>query len=127
MVDTNNYYPDRDGRIAELDEKRETSTGLLARHLPDARVLKAFNTIYSEHLRDRGRPEAPAAERMAIPVAGDDAAAKAVLTGLIDEIGFTAVDTGPLAESWRQEPDHPVYGAEVTADQATALIADATR
>ncbi len=127
VVDANNYYPSRDGRIAELDERRVTSTGLLAGRLPDARVVKAFNTIYFEHLRDRGRPDAPAADRLAIPVAGDDAAAKAVLTGLVDEIGFTAVDTGLLADSWRQEPDTPVYGAEVTAAEAVALIAQARR
>jgi predicted dinucleotide-binding enzyme len=127
VVDADNYYPQRDGQIAELDAKTATSTGLLARHLADARVLKAFNTIYFEHLRDRGRTDAPAAERYAIPVAGDDAEAKAVLTALIDEIGFTAVDTGPLAESWRQEPETPVYGAEVHPDRAAALIAEATR
>jgi hypothetical protein len=90
-------------------------------------VLKAFNAIYSGHLRDLGRPDAPAADRRAIPVAGDDAQAKAVLTDLIDQIGFTAVDTGTLADSWRQEPDTPVYGAEVGPDQATALLAQATR
>jgi len=127
VVDANNYYPQRDGQIAELDSKSATSTGLLARHLPDARVLKAFNTINYAHLRDRGRPDAPAADRFAIPVAGDDAAAKAVLTGLIDEIGFSAVDAGTLAESWRQEPGTPVYGAEVKPDQAVALLAASQR
>jgi predicted dinucleotide-binding enzyme len=127
VVDADNYYPQRDGQIAELDGKTATSTGLLARHLDGARVLKAFNTIYFEHLRDRGRTDAPAADRYVIPIAGDDAQAKAVLTGLIDEIGFTAVDTGTLADSWRQEPGAPVYGAEVQPDQATVLIAEATR
>lgn len=127
VVDANNYYPARDGHIAALDEKTTTSTELLAGHLAGARVLKAFNTIYWEHLRDRGRTDAPVAERMAIPVAGDDAAAKAVLVGLIEEIGFAAVDTGLLAASWRQEPDHPVYGAETTAAGAEPLIAAATR
>src|SRR6188472_4067948 len=82
VVDANNYYPQRDGQIPELDSKSATSTELLARHLPAARVLKAFNTIYYAHLRDRGSPDAPAADRYAIPVAGDDAGAKAVLTGL---------------------------------------------
>jgi predicted dinucleotide-binding enzyme len=127
VVDANNYYPQRDGQIPELDSKSATSTGLLARHLPDARVLKAFNTINYAHLRDRGRPDAPAAERFAIPVAGDDAAAKAVLAGLIDEIGFSAVDAGTLADSWRQEPGTPVYGAEVKPDQAVALLAASQR
>jgi 8-hydroxy-5-deazaflavin:NADPH oxidoreductase len=127
VVDANNYYPARDGDVAELQSKSTTSSELLARHLPGARVVKAFNTIYYEHLRDRGRTDAPAAERYAIPIAGDDAAAKAALTGLIDEIGFTAVDTGSLADSWKQEPDTPVYGKEVQPDQATVLIAEARR
>lgn len=127
VVDTNNYYPDRDGRFAELDEHRATSTGLLAGHLAEARVVKAFNTIHWEHLRDRGRPDAPARDRLAVPVAGDDAAAKAVVTELVDRIGYTAVDTGLLVDSWRQEPGAPVYGAEVGPDQAVALIAQARR
>ncbi len=127
VVDANNYYPQRDGQIAELDAKIATSTGLLARHLKEARVLKAFNTIYFEHLRDRGDTGAPAADRFSIPIAGDDAGAKATLTDLIDQIGFSAVDTGLLADSWRQEPDTPVYGAEVQPDRAVVLIAEATR
>jgi predicted dinucleotide-binding enzyme len=127
VVDAGNYYPQRDGQVPELDAKSVTSTELLARRLPGARVVKAFNTIYYEHLRDRGQPDARAADRYAIPVAGDDAGAKAVLTGLIDEIGFSAVDTGALADSWRQEPGAPVYGAEVRPDQAVALIAQARR
>jgi predicted dinucleotide-binding enzyme len=127
VVDAGNYYPRRDGRIAELDARRTTSAGLLAEHLPGARVLKAFNTINSERLRQRSDPAAPARDRLAVPVAGDDAAAKAVLTDLIDQIGLTAVDAGSLAESWRQEPGSPVYGAEVDANQATALLAQARR
>ncbi|HEY6744638.1 MAG TPA: NADPH-dependent F420 reductase [Mycobacteriales bacterium] len=127
VVDANNYYPQRDGQIAELDAKTATSTELLARHLERARVVKAFNTIYFEHLRDRGDTAAPARDRLAIPIAGDDAAAKATLTDLIDQIGFSAVDTGTLADSWRQEPGTPVYGAEVQPDQATVLLAQATR
>lgn len=127
VVDANNYYPERDGHIAELDAKSATSTGLLARHLDGARVLKAFNTIYWQHLRDRGDTGAAARDRFSIPIAGDDAAAKAVLSDLVDQIGFSAVDTGALADSWRQEPGTPVYGAEVQPDQATVLIAQATR
>jgi predicted dinucleotide-binding enzyme len=127
VVDANNYYPQRDGQIAELDAKTATSTELLARHLDGARVLKGFNTIYFEHLRDRGDTGAPAADRFAIPIAGDDAAAKATLTDLIDQIGFSAVDTGALGDSWRQEPGTPVYGAEVPPGQATVLIAEARR
>jgi predicted dinucleotide-binding enzyme len=127
VVDADNYYPQRDGQIAELDEGKLTSTELLAAHLPGARVLKAFNTIHWRHLRDLGDPTAAVADRRAVPVAGDDAAARAVLTGLIEQVGFAVADTGSLAESWRQEPDTPVYGAEVGPDEAATLIARATR
>ena len=89
-------------------------------------MLKAFNTIYFEHLRDRGRPDAPAADRTRSRSPGTTPRRRPC-SPLIDEIGFTAVNTGTLAESWRQEPDSPVYGAEVPPDQAVALIAEATR
>jgi predicted dinucleotide-binding enzyme len=127
VVDANNYYPSRDGHIAALDERRATSTGLLAEHLPGAHVVKAFNTIDYRNLATRGLPGAPADDRMAIPVAGDAPAAKSVLGGLIDEIGFASVDAGTLADSWRQEPGTPVYGAEVTTAEALTLLSEATR
>ncbi len=117
VVDTNNYYPQRDGHIAELDEGRTSSSELLARHLPGARVVKAFNTMYWERLRDQGRP-AGGGERLAIPVAGDDAEAKRVVAGLIDGIGFDPVDTGGLADGGRrQQPGSPVYNAPLTGEQ----------
>jgi hypothetical protein len=127
VVDANNYYPDRDGHIAELDEGTLTSSELLARHLAGARVVKAFNTVHYAHLRDRGRPNAPAPERLAIPVAGNEPAAKSVISGLIDELGFAPVDAGTLADSWRQQPDTPVYGAEVPGPEAVTLLDQATR
>lgn len=127
VVDAGNYYPQRDGQIADLDAGKLTSTEWLAGMLPGARVLKAFNTIYWEHLRDLGTPDAPADDRRAIPVAGDDAEAKAVLVDLIAQLGFTAVDTGALADSWRQEPGTPVYGAEVGPADAAARLSSAER
>ena len=126
VVDANNYYSERDGHIAPLDERRATSTGLLAQHLAGAHVVKAFNTLDSRTLAARGRPGAPADDRLAIPVAGDAPAAKSVLSGLIDEIGFAALDAGTLADSWRLEPGTPVYGAEVTTAEALTLLAEAT-
>ncbi|HYT09762.1 MAG TPA: NADPH-dependent F420 reductase [Mycobacteriales bacterium] len=126
VVDADNYYPQR-GHVDELDSGKATSTGLLARHLPGARVLKGFNTLYYGNLLERGRPDAPAGDRLAIAIAGDDAEAKAVLTDLVDQLGFTAVDTGALDESWRQEPGTPVFGNAVGPDEATALIAQARR
>jgi predicted dinucleotide-binding enzyme len=122
VVDANNYYPQRDGAIADLDADRATSSELLAAHLPGARVVKAFNTIYAGHLRERGRPDAPESERLAIPLAGDDADAKRVVAGLIREIGFAPVDAGTLADSRRQQPGTPVYGAEVGPDEARKLL-----
>ena len=110
VLDTGNYYPQRDGQIAELDDGALTSSGLLQRDLPRAQVVKVFNNIYFKHLRSLARP-AGAADRSALPIAGDDAAAKAAVTAFLDSIGYDAVDAGPVAESWRQEPGTPAYGA----------------
>jgi 8-hydroxy-5-deazaflavin:NADPH oxidoreductase len=110
VLDTGNYYPQRDGHIEELDTGAITSSGLLQRYLPEARVVKVFNNIFFRHLRSLARPSG-AADRSALPIAGDDAAAKAAVTAFLDSIGYDAVDAGPLAESWRQEPGTPVYGS----------------
>ena len=109
VIDTNNYYPDRDGRIAELDKGADTVSGLLQKHLPTAKVVKAFNNIYFKHLLDLSRPTA-AADRSALPIAGDDPAAKVTVTEFLDALGFAAVDAGTLADSWRFERDTPAYG-----------------
>jgi hypothetical protein len=110
VLDTGNYYPQRDGQIEVLDNGALTSSGLLQRHLPGAHVVKAFNNIYFRHLASLARP-AGAADRSALPIAGDDAAARAAVTAYLDAIGYDAVDDGSLADSWRQEPGTPVYGA----------------
>jgi predicted dinucleotide-binding enzyme len=109
VIDTDNYYPQRDGHIAALDAGETTSSELLADHLPDARVVKLFNTIYWEELRDQGQP-AGTPGRRALPLAGDDDEAKAQVTALLTEIGFDAVDAGPLREGRRFEPGTPPYG-----------------
>jgi predicted dinucleotide-binding enzyme len=109
VLDTNNYYPQRDGHIAELDEHKATSSELLQRHLPDSHVVKVFNNIHFRHLLQLAAP-AGSADRSALLIAGDDAAAKATATQFLDAIGYDAVDAGPLAESWRFEPDTPAYG-----------------
>ena len=110
VIDTCNYYPERDGQIAELDSGSVTSSGLIQRHLPDSAVVKAFNNIFFKHLASLSRP-AGAPGRTALPVAGDDAAAKAEVTGFLDSIGYDTVDAGPLAEGWRFQPGTPAYGA----------------
>ena len=110
VLDTGNYYPQRDGHLAELDTGALTSSGLLQRDLPDAQVVKVFNNIFFRHLGSLARPHG-AQDRSALPIAGDDPAAKAAVTAFLDSIGYDAVDGGPLADSWRQEPGTPVYGS----------------
>jgi len=109
VLDTNNYYPQRDGHIAELDDRTATSSELLQRHLPRSHVVKVFNNIHYRHLLQLATP-AGAADRSALLIAGDDDDAKATATKFLDAIGYDAVDAGPLSESWRFEPDTPAYG-----------------
>jgi len=110
VLDTGNYYPQRDGNLAELDTGALTSSGLLQRYLAEAHVVKVFNNIFFKHLRNLARPSG-AEDRSALPIAGDDPAAKLAVTAFLDSIGYDAIDAGPLAESWRQEPGTPVYGS----------------
>ncbi|MEV4537873.1 NAD(P)-binding domain-containing protein [Asanoa sp. NPDC049518] len=125
VVDTNNYYPSRDGQIAEIDAGTPSSRWA-ADHLAGARVVKVFNTINWRPLGDAGKP-AGTPGRIALPIASDDAEAKRVVSELVDALGFDPVDAGPLDESWRQEPDTPVYGADADAEGARAALAAATR
>ncbi|HEX9352659.1 MAG TPA: NAD(P)-binding domain-containing protein [Streptosporangiaceae bacterium] len=110
VLDTGNYYPQRDNQIPELDSGKLASSEWLQNLLPGAAVVKVFNNIFFKHLGSLARP-AGAADRTYLPIAGDDAAAKAAVTGFLDSIGYGAVDAGTLADSWRQEPGTPVYGA----------------
>jgi predicted dinucleotide-binding enzyme len=109
VIDTCNYGPERDGHIPELDSGSLTSSELLLRYVPDAGLVKAFNTIYFKHLLSLARP-AGATDRSYLPVAADSAPAKAAVTAFIDSIGYGVVDAGPLADSWRQETGTPVWG-----------------
>lgn len=110
VIDTCNYYPQRDGQIPELDSGALTSSELIQRHLARSSVVKVFNNIFYKHLESLSRPSG-APDRSYLPIAGDAAEAKAAVTTFLDSIGYAAVDAGPLAESWRQEPGTPVYGA----------------
>jgi predicted dinucleotide-binding enzyme len=114
VIDTNNYYPQRDGHIAELDDASTTSSELLQVHLPESRVVKAFNNIYFGHLGSLQRP-AGSPERSALPIAGDDPAAKQTVAQFLDSIGYDAYDVGPLPEGWRYQPDTPAYGQPYVA------------
>jgi predicted dinucleotide-binding enzyme len=116
VVDACNYYPARDGRIPELEQPHAASSQWLAWHFRDAHVVKAFNTIHFAHVEKHATPPGTVARR-ALPVAGDDAAAKKQVMALVDELGFDPVDAGSLAESWRQQPGTPVYNRELDAAQ----------
>lgn len=111
VVDADNYYPERDGDIPEVADNSLTSSRWTAAHLQGARVVKAFNTIYAQHLLEGGRP-AGDPDRVALPVAADDMAAKRTVMALVDELGFDPIDAGALDESWRQQPGTPVYGTD---------------
>lgn len=108
VIDTNNYYPQRDGQFAELDSEETTTSELLQRHLPDSRVVKGFNNIYFEHLATLARPSG-ATDRTTLPIAGDDVDAKKKVADLFDTLGYDALDAGPLAEGWRFQRDEPAY------------------
>ena len=109
VIDTCNYGPERDGNIPELDGASLTSSELLLRYLPDAMLVKAFNNIFFKHLLSLARP-AGAADRSYLPIVGDSAPAKAVVTAFIESIGYSVVDAGGLADSWRQATGTPVWG-----------------
>jgi len=126
VIDTNNYYPERDGHIPELDSESTTTAELLQAHLPSSRVVKAFNHIYAAQLTTDGRP-AGAANRRALAIAGDDRSANDTVAQLLDEFGFDAVDLGPLKESWRIQRDTPGYGPRRTAEELRTDLAAARR
>jgi len=123
VIDTGNYYPERDGKFSELDNDETTSSELMSLHLKEARLVKGFNTIYFKHLATQGDTSRPLEERRAIFIAGDDSEAKEVVARLIEEIGFAAVDTGFLHEGGRsQQPGTAVYNKDVTAKEEAALL-----
>ena len=141
VIDTMNYYPQRDGQVAELDDESTTTSELLQAHLPESRVVKAFNSIYVSQLGVLQRP-AGSPERSVLPIAGDDEAAKTTVTGFLDSIGYDAHDVGPLAEGWRFQRDTAAYvmiyavpgpdapngpGQQVTREQLTEALAAAVR
>jgi predicted dinucleotide-binding enzyme len=126
VIDTNNYYPERDGHIPELDNESTTTSGLLQAHLPTSKVVKAFNHIYASQITTDGQP-AGTKDRRALAIAGDDQKAKAVVAQLLDQFGFDTVDIGPLSESWRIQRDTPGYGPRRTAEELRKDLAAATR
>src|SRR6266851_10496088 len=126
VIDTNNYYPGRDGHIAELDNESTTTSELLQAHLPTSKVVKTFNHIYAAALTTDGQP-AGTKNRRALVVAGDDQGAKATVTRLLDQFGFDTVDAGPLKQGWRIQRDTPGYGPRRTAEELRRDLAAAKR
>lgn len=124
VVDTGNYYPrNRDGRIAGIEAGLAESRWV--QEQLGWPVVKAFNTIHARNLMTLGQPRG-SAERLALPVAGDDAAAKEKVMRLINELGFDPVDAGGLDDSWRQQPGTPVYGARLDAAAVRRALAEAS-
>ena len=126
VIDTNNYYPQRDGHIPELDNESTTTSELLQAHLPKSQVVKAFNHIYAAHLTTDGQP-AGSTNRRALVIAGDDRDAKARVKELLDQFGFDTVDAGPLKEGWRIQRETPGYGPRRTAEELRRDLAAAKR
>ena len=124
VIDTGNYYPQRHGRIAAIEDDGLTESRYAEREIGHP-VIKAFNGTYAQDLLERPLPAGDPG-RMALPVAGDDAAAKRTVRDLIDELGFDTVDAGGLDDSWRQQPGTPVYGLRAGADAVTKALAEAS-
>jgi 8-hydroxy-5-deazaflavin:NADPH oxidoreductase len=126
VLDTNNYYPQRDGQIPELDREEATSSELLQKHLPSSKVVKAFNHIEAAHLTTQALPKG-AANRRALVIAGDDADAKGIVSKLLDQFGFDTVDAGALKDSWRIQPNTPGYGPRRNAQELRQDLESAKR
>ena len=122
VVDATNYYPQRDGRIPELDDGSIGSSELLARDLPGSRVVKAMNTMSYLRIAREAKPPS-AAGRLAIPLAGDDLVAKEIVSGLIDDMGFDPVDAGTLADGRNQQPGTAVYDRPLETEGVRAALA----
>lgn len=124
VIETNNYYPqERDGRIEAIEEG--TPESVWVSELLGAPVFKVFNGIFWKHLLERGVPRGTEG-RIALPIAGDDPAEKQIVSDLVDQIGFDPVDAGTLAESWRQQPDTPVYGKDFDVEGVKRALAEAS-
>ena len=124
VIDTGNYYPARDGRIAAIDQG-QLESAWVAEQLGRP-VVKAFNNIFFKNLLERGKAKG-SPERLALPVAGDPADARAKVLRLVDELGFDPVDAGGLEESWRQQPGTPCYTSELDAARLKEALAAAVR
>src|SRR5579875_318413 len=126
VIATINYFPQRFGHIAEIDDGTTTAPGLLQAHLPASRVVRAFSMINAAEMSGDGHPEGDP-QRRALALAGDDAEAKRLVASLYNEFGFDAVDIGDLSESWRIEAGQPAFVARQNVAELTANVARARR
>ncbi|MET0725294.1 MAG: NADP oxidoreductase, partial [Leifsonia sp.] len=124
VIDTNNYYFERDGHVPAIDEGRDTVSGMLQKHLPESRVAKGFNHIRASDITTDGKP-AGTADRRALATSSDFPDAAQFVADLYDQFGFDTVDIGPLSESWRVERDQPAYVVPQTRDELVANLAKA--
>lgn len=124
VMDANNYYPQRDGRYPQLDNHQTTTSEMFAQIVPGAKVVKAFNAIYARDLLSDARAPG-AADRRALPIAGDDAQAKQRVAEFLHQIGFDVVDAGALAQGWRFERDTPCYCVPLKTTELVEKLAQA--
>ena len=126
VLDTNNYYFERDGHVEALDRGEATTAGLLQEHLPTSKVVKAFNHIQAAQITTDGTP-AGTPDRRALATSSDYPEAAALVTALYDQLGFDTVDVSPLSESWRVERDRPAYVVRQNREELVANLAKASR
>ena len=126
VIDTNNYYFERDGRIESIENGTDTVTGLLQAHLPESHVAKGFNHIEFGHITSQAQPTG-SENRRALATASDFADAAALAERFFDEVGFDTVSSGPLSESWRSDRGQPAYGPRFTREELAEKLAEAKR
>ena len=125
VIETNNYYPQqRDGQIAAIEDG-QVESAWVAEQI-GAPVYKVFNGIWWKHLLENGKPSG-SANRIALPVAGEDGPGRELVHGIVDQLGFEPVDAGPISESWRQQPGTPVYGKDSGAERTREALGQASR
>lgn len=126
ILDTGNYYPERDGQIPELEDYQTTTSTLLAKYLPQSTIIKVFNAIIARHIEIDARPIG-APDRRALPIAGDNESAKQQVMSLVNELGFDPVDTGSLEDSWRFERGKPSYCFHLNKETLQQALGQAER
>lgn len=124
VMDACNYYPGRDEPVPDLDNGETTTSEIVQRHFAGAKLVKAWNAILERDIDPDARP-AGAPDRRALPIAGDDADAKAKVTALFDQFGYDVIDAGPLREGWRFERARPAYCVRLDKTALTARLHDA--